>query len=100
MGCKRKNMSNAKRKDLEGRGTMGKTAVVGAKERDGRVKAQPVQSTDSETLSGFVQDAIESGSTVFTDGASAYDSVEGFEHDTVNQTLPRNTSMEKRTRTA
>ena len=100
MGCKRKNMSNAKRKDLEGRGTVGKTAVVGAKERDGRVKAQPVQSTDSETLSGFVQDAIESGSTVFTDGASAYDSSEGFEHDTVNQTLPRNTSMEKRTRTA
>ena len=32
MGCKRKNMSNAKRKDLEGRGTVGKTAVVGAKE--------------------------------------------------------------------
>ena len=34
MGGKRKNMSNAKRATLSGRGTVGKTAVVGLKDRD------------------------------------------------------------------
>ena len=43
-----------------------------------------MQSTDSETLGGFVRDAIESGSTVYTDGASAYGSMVDFDHDTVN----------------
>ena len=44
-GGKRKNMSNAKRKTLEGRGSVGKTAVVGAKDRAGnRVSAKVVRS--------------------------------------------------------
>ena len=33
VGGKRKNMSNAQRKEQTGRGTVGKTAVVGAKDR-------------------------------------------------------------------
>ena len=51
VGRKRRNMSNAKRKTLTGRGTVGKTAVVGAKDRaSNRVTAQVVESTDGATL--------------------------------------------------
>ena len=44
MGGKRKNMPKAKRRTLTGRGSVGKTAVVGAKDRaTKRVKAKVVQ---------------------------------------------------------
>ena len=44
IGGKRKNMSKAKRKALTGRGAVGKTAVVGAKDRaTNRVAARPVE---------------------------------------------------------
>ena len=58
-GGKRKNMSNAKRKALAdagaGRGAVGKTAVVGVKDRaTNQVRAEVVESTDKTTLQGFV----------------------------------------------
>ena len=55
-----------------GRGTVGKTAVVGAKERNGRVKAQPVAGTDRATLHGFVAEAVAPGSKLYTDDHAAY----------------------------
>ena len=60
MGGKRKNMPNAKRKELvgTGRGAVGKTAVVGAKDRaTNQVSARVVESTDKPTLQGFVVEA-------------------------------------------
>ena len=56
-GGKRRNMSNAKRKSLEGtgRGPVDKTAVVGMKDRkSNQVSAQVVEKTDARTLQGFV----------------------------------------------
>ena len=53
MGGKRKNMSNARRKEAEGRGPVDMTAVVGAKDRKSNcVNAKVVQSTDKTTLQG------------------------------------------------
>ena len=53
-GGKRENMPLAKRKTLAGRGAVGKTAVVGVKDRDsGEVRAEVVERTDSTTLKGF-----------------------------------------------
>ena len=50
MGGKRKNMSTKRRKKLTGRGPVGKTAVVGAKDRATKqVSAKAVTSTDKET---------------------------------------------------
>ena len=75
MGGKRRNMSNAKRKDLAGtgRGPVGKTAVVGAKDRSSNhVAAKVVTSTDKETLQGFVTKHTAEGATVYTDEAAAY----------------------------
>ncbi len=74
-GGKRKNRSNAKRKALKGteRGAIGKTAVVGAKDREtNRVAVTVVQSTDASTLQGFVECAREAPAKVYTDDAAAY----------------------------
>ena len=88
-GGKRRNMSNAKRKELEGtgRGAVGKTAVVGAKDRaTNRVSAKAVASTDADTLQGFVKENADPDATVYTDDASAYDSLP-FDHDTVKHSF-------------
>ena len=78
-GGKRRNMSNAKRKELSdtGRGTVGKTAVVGMKDRDTKqVRAEVVAETDSKTLQDFVEENTEDDATVYTDDAAAYKGVE------------------------
>ena len=73
VGGKRQNMSTAKRKTLTGRGTVGKTAVVGAKDRKTkRVSAQVVESTDGATLQRFVVDNAEWDAEIYTDDACAY----------------------------
>lgn len=86
-GGKRRNMSNSKRELLEGRGSVGKTAVVGAKDRESnQVAAKVVQSTDKDTLQGFVKDHAADGATVYTDDAKAYDSLP-FDHETVKHSV-------------
>ena len=75
MGGKRKNMSNAKRRALAGtgRGAVGKTAVVGTKDRaTNEVRAEVVTKTDAETLQDFVEENTEEDATVYTDEAAAY----------------------------
>ncbi|MYE50003.1 MAG: IS1595 family transposase [Gammaproteobacteria bacterium] len=75
------------RKLRAGRGPVGKSAVVGARERGGRVKAKPVDRTDGATLIPFVEGSVEPGSTVYTDDAAAYAAlpsvINQFQHDTV-----------------
>ena len=87
VGGKRKNMSNAKRRELAeqgaGRGAVGKTAVVGAKDRATKqVAARVVESTDKPTLQGFVAEHAAPDATVYTDEASAYEGMP-FDHETV-----------------
>ena len=72
-GGKEKNKHEAK-KLRAGRGTVGKTAVVGAKDRyTGQVAARVIVQTDKGTLQGFVKGHTMDGSKVYTDDASAYD---------------------------
>ncbi len=72
-GGRRRNMSHRKRKNLTGRGPVGKTAVVGMKDRSSnQVRAKVVQKTDAETLQGFVLDNTDPRSQVYTDDATAY----------------------------
>ena len=71
----RVNMSNAQRKALAatGRGTAGKTAMAGMKNRDtNRVRADVVETTDTDTLQGFVEHNARTGATVHTDEAAVY----------------------------
>ena len=89
IGGKRKNMSNARRQELEGtgRGAVGKTAVVGAKDRATKhVAAKVVGLTDKETLQGFVQDWADLQATVYTDEAGAYETLP-FDHETVKHSV-------------
>ncbi|MDE0629632.1 MAG: IS1595 family transposase [Bryobacterales bacterium] len=87
MGGKRRNMSNSKRKTQTGRGPVGKTAVVGAKDRESnQVAAKVVTSTDRDTLQGFVKDHAADDATVYTDEAKAYKTLP-FNHDSVKHSL-------------
>ena len=86
-GGRRANMPKAKRKKLSGRGTAGKTAVVGAKDRaSGQVSAAVVASTDTETLQSFVSQNAAPGATVYTDEASAYQGIP-FAHEAVRHSV-------------
>ena len=89
MGGKRRNMSNAKRKELAGtgRGAVGKTAVVGIKDRaTNEVRAEVVTETDAETLQDFVEENTEEDAKVYTDDAAAYKGVE-HEHESVRHSV-------------
>lgn len=56
-----------------GRGTVGKTALVGVKDRkSNRVSAAPVSDTDAATLKEFVAKRVIDGATIYTDGHRAY----------------------------
>ena len=73
-GGKRKNMSAKKRKALTGRGTVGKTAVAGIKDRPtNQVQAKVVANTKSETMSRFIMEHAQGPDTkVYTDDALTY----------------------------
>ena len=66
-------MSHKKRKELTGRGSVGKTAVVGIKDRPTkRVKAKVVEDTKAVTLQGFILDNTQHGTKIYTDDSRAY----------------------------
>ena len=88
-GGRRRNMSNSRRKALAdtGRGPVGKTAVVGIKDRATKqVRAKVTQRVDSESLQGFVKDNTLPGAQVYTDDASAYDGLP-FAHESVRHSV-------------
>ncbi len=72
MGGKERN-KHAKKKLKAGRGTVGKTAVVGAKDRaTNRVSAAVVERVDKATLRDFVDLRVAPDAMLYTDGATAY----------------------------
>ena len=69
-----------------GRGTAGKIPVAGVKNRETKqVQAQVIDEPDEDTLQQFIQDRVEEGATVYTDGSHAYNGLraDGFEHEKV-----------------
>ena len=87
MGGQRKNMPKAKREKLTGRGAVGKTAVVGMKDRaSNKVAAKVVENTDAETLQGFVASHADPSAVVYTDDAPAYCSLP-FWHEAVKHSV-------------
>ena len=86
-GRLRKNMSKAKRAEQTGRGPVGKTAVVAAKDRETKqVVARVIDRTDAETLQEFVDDHASPDATLYTDDATAYKG-SGREHETVKHSV-------------
>ena len=88
IGGKEKNKHNSKKLNA-GRGPVGKTPVVGAKDRaTNQVKATVVKNTDQESLQGFIQDRVQPGSTVYTDDHGGYAALWlDFEHSSVRHSV-------------
>lgn len=86
VGGGRKNMSRSKRKALSGRGPVGKSVVIGVKNRGtNEVRAKVVSSTDAPTLQGFVRENTKPGATVYTDEAGGYRGLgRDYRHEAVN----------------
>jgi transposase-like protein len=82
-----------KEEGKRGRGAAGKALVIGAvevidtskKKIGGRIRMRKISSPSSENLLKFIQDNIEKGSTIVTDGWQGYNIIEayGYKHDII-----------------
>ncbi len=91
MGGKERNKHSSK-KLRAGRGAVGKTAVVGAKDRaTNKVRAKVVERVDKPTMHRFVRETVGEGADLYTDSASAYrdvaDMFNGIRHAAVNHSV-------------
>jgi transposase-like protein len=83
IGGKESNKHEDK-KPHAGRGGVGKMAVLGMRERNGRTKARPVAGTDARTLSAEIKASVEVGSPIHTDEWAGYNSLgKDFIHKTI-----------------
>lgn len=83
LGGKEKN-KHAKKKLKAGRGTVGKQAILGMCERNGKVKAMMVPSTSQENLHSVIRNNVVIGSTLYTDDHGGYLGLDDFRHESVN----------------
>jgi transposase-like protein len=85
VGCIETNKHEHK-KLKAGRGTVGKTPVLGMRERGGRTIAKTIANTDAGTVQSEIHRHVEIGSTLHTDEAGAYAGIGGmfFDHEAVN----------------
>ena len=85
-GKERAKHSNKKLR--AGRGPVGKTAVLGVKDRKtGAVSAAVVEHVDQRTLHGFVRANVEPSATLYTDELPAYRGMREFEHEAVKHSV-------------
>lgn len=82
-GGKEKN-KHASKKIKSGRGTVGKTAVLGMRKRNGDVKAMVISNTDTITIQNNVRKTVDGGSVLCTDEHSAYVGMPEYNHLSVN----------------
>jgi transposase-like protein len=82
IGGKERNKHEGKKLHA-GRGAVGKTAVLGMRERGGRTKARPVDGTDAETLRAEIRESVEAGSTIYTDEHGGYAGLGDYQHETI-----------------
>lgn len=85
IGGKEANKHERKKLRL-GRGTVGKTPVMGLRQRHGKTILLPVCDTEARTLQAVIHARVEQGSTLHTDETKSYLGMDGlfFRHKTVN----------------
>jgi len=85
IGGKERNKHADKKLNL-GRGPIGKTPVLGMRERGGRMKAMPMENTNAENIQALIYGNVEYGSHLHTDEATAYADLDGlfYRHDSIN----------------
>jgi transposase-like protein len=87
IGGKARNMhpTARERKGVKGGGMSGKTAVFGMIERGGKVKAEVVPGAKRKTLRPRVIEAVEVGSSVYTDALRSYTGLDvAYDHKTID----------------
>ena len=88
VGGKRRNMSNAKRKEATGRGPVDMTTVIGAKDRESKaVRARVIAAVNAATLQDFVRDNVAPGAVLYTDEAAGYKGMREYDHEAVNHSI-------------
>ena len=85
IGGKEKNRHPLKRRGI--RGPSGKAIVVGARERDGEIRARKIERTDRATLHGFVTGNVRPGSMVYTDEHRSYRRMPSVRHRSVRHSV-------------
>jgi transposase-like protein len=85
IGGKESN-KHSRKKLRAGRGAVGKTAVIGMRERGGRTKAEVVSDTEAATLHPVINRNVEAGSILHTDEHGGYKGLGGllYKHETIN----------------
>ena len=79
---------HSSKKLKSGRGTVGKVAVVGARDREtGQVVAKHLPRSDRESVQGFVSKTTEVGAVVYTDESALYPGLPYRSHWTVNHSV-------------
>ena len=86
VGGKEKNKHTNKKLHW-GRGGVGKSIVIGMKQRNGVVVAKLIQNTTAKTLQGFIHDNATSGAAVYTDQHISYKKLTGYTHGVVNHSV-------------
>jgi len=74
----RERNKHANKKLRAGRGTVGKQAVLGIKERGGQIRTMHVKSTDASTLQRQLYKHVELGAIVCTDEHKSYIGIDRF----------------------
>ena len=76
-----------KTKGTQGRSTKTKTAVIGARSRDGKVKAKVVKNVNTKQMQEFIDSNVAENSVMSTDEAPFYKKVRGYHHILVNHNI-------------
>lgn len=80
IGGKEKNKHEFKKRNA-GRGSVGKVAVLGMRERGGKTLAKVIPATDAATIQNAICEHVKVGAMLNTDEASAYKGIEGVLYD-------------------
>ncbi len=79
LGGKEEN-KHASRKLKAGRGAVGKQAVLGMREREGKTKAMPIAETDKSTLHRAILQHVDKGTMLYTDEHSGYKGIDRWDY--------------------
>jgi len=72
------------RQQTAGRGTVGKQVVMGARERNGKVRARPIANTGKSEVQDFILENVAEGSILYTDDHGSYLGLDGYSRESVN----------------
>ena len=83
-GLEKNKHADKKTEGTQGRSTKTKTAVVGLRSRDGKVKASTMTTINTKTMQTMIDDNVAEDSALCTDEARFYQGVTGYQKLVVN----------------